>query len=166
MDSAAYEPIFARQLEQLRSAIADEGLLPQPVVCGRRVLVHVEGIRQDGQRDRFALVIDARRFPVHPFDAGFAPPDTPPAFLGDVTFKDARWFPFDGERSFKTAFEGAKEGEPKVFICVQPGFSEEYFYYHVGEAWNPHRWTLSQVVAQVRQALNASSYIQPNWERP
>lgn len=165
MDAAAFEPIFQAQLEQLLIATAEEGVLPLPHVRGRLLSVPVDGIRKDGRVDRFVLALNASGFPLHPFDAGFVDPQTSLDAVSDVNLKDPRWFPFDGETSFKVSFQGARNDDPKVFICVQPGFSREYFHFHVNETWNPHVWSLARVVAQVRQALNAFSYVQPNWER-
>jgi hypothetical protein len=161
MDSQAFNSIFQRQFEELRDFIQREGVLSPPELRGRKLFVPIEGVRRSGARDHFLAVVDGGGFPVYPYDVGFTDPETPRATREGVQFKDSKWFPFDNERSFKTAFER----DPRVFVCIQPGFSREYFVHHTKEQWNPHVWSLLQIVTQIRQALNAETYVQPNWER-
>jgi len=75
--------------------------------------------------------------------------------------KDRRWFPDDGEQRFKTAFSK----EPRVFICIDPGFSREFFIHHTQESWNPRYWSLLEVVRQVRNALSSNVYRGPMWDK-
>src|SRR5262249_33169138 len=128
---------------------------------GRKVFQQLEAVRQDGSRDWFLAVIDGMEFPLYPFDIGFADPDiADKAYSKIAKIKDPLWFPFDGETKFKIAF---KE-EPRVFVCIQPGFSKEYFVHHKDEQWNPHYWTLPRVIHQLQLALREPAYQRPNWE--
>jgi hypothetical protein len=161
MDAAAFDPIFGDQLDALKRFISDENVLPIPKVRGRRLSMTVEGHRPDNRRDEFRLAIDGSGFPLYPYDIGFLDPSKAVKSWKPTDIKNPMWFPFDNETSFKTAFARS----PSVFVCIQPGFSREYFVHHTQEQWNPQKWSLLEVVIQIRQALNAISYVQPNWER-
>lgn len=161
MDHQAFEPLFQEQVAALQ-AFGREAALSRPFIAGRRILQVMDAIRPDGRTDRYNMVIDAADFPLYPFDVGFVDPrlDEPDAALC-VKIKDPRWFPYDSETKFKTHFKDA----PHVFVCIQPGFSKEYFIHHKAEQWNPRYWTVARVVHQVQLALRESVYQLPNWER-
>lgn len=162
MDDAAFEPIFQRQLAELAEFVNSEGVLDPVVVLGRRLCLRIEGIRPNGQRDGFILCMDATGFPLYPFDVGFVDPAMDPSQVRrDTNLKEPRWFPYDGETRFKTTFHT----EPRVFVCIQPGFSQEYFIHHNTEQWNPHAWSLLRVVHQVRTAISGPPYQCPSWDR-
>lgn len=161
METAAFEELFQGQVSALLS-FQQESQGIRPTVIGRKVFQRLEGIRQDGSRDYFLAVIDATEFPLYPFDVGFVDPAIGDAGYGKIEgIKNPVWFPYDGETKFKTAF---KE-DPRVFVCIQPGFSKEYFVHHKNEQWNPHDWTLSRTVHQIQLALREPTYQCPNWER-
>lgn len=162
MDDAAFEPIFQRQLAELTAFISAEAVLPLPFAVGRRVYIPIDGIRPDGRKDRFLLSIDASGFPLYPLDVSFVDPALDASLLGAISnAKESRWFPYDGETRFKTNFHL----EPRVFVCIQPGFSKEYFFHHKTEQWDPHAWPLLRVVHQVRAAVHGAPYQCPNCER-
>jgi hypothetical protein len=122
----------------------------------------LDAVRSDGKPDRYIAILDAADFPLYPFDVGFVDPnlsDQQAALSPEI--KNPRWFPYDGETKFKTEFTAA----PQVFVCIQPGFSKEYFLHHKAEQWNPRYWTLARVVHQLQLALREPAYQLPNWER-
>jgi hypothetical protein len=162
MDDAAFEPIFQRQLAELIEFVRSEGVLPPIAVLGRRLCLGIEGLRANNRKDSFTLCVDARGFPLYPFDVGFVDPTLDPSLVrSDTNLKEPKWFPYDGETRFKTSFHT----EPRVFVCIQPGFSQEYFVHHTNEQWNPHAWSLLRVVHQVRSAISGTPYQCPSWER-
>ena len=161
MDHQAFDPIFEEQVAALQ-AFVHEAALSRPFIAGRRIVQAVDAIRPDGRTDRYTAIIDAADFPLYPFDVGFVDPsmrEPDAAICTDI--KNAQWFPCDNETKFKTHFKDA----PHVFVCVQPGFSKEYFVHHKAEQWNPRYWTLARVVHQVQLALREPAYQLPNWER-
>lgn len=158
MDREAFDRIFQAQAEELCHFIQQDTALPVPEVLGRKVLVFVDGIRNGGEKDRYRLVLDGSGFPLHPYDAGFVNPALSAPEAADADLKNPQWYPRDGEQALKSRFRGQIEG-PAVFICIQPGFSREYFHYHRDQTWNPRVWSLAQIVEQVRQALNAPTYV-------
>lgn len=161
MDQEAFEPLFQEELGALQ-AFVHEADLCTPFVSGRRLVQVLDAVRPDGKTDRFVAVVDAADFPLYPFDVGFVDPNLgEPDAIGSVDIKNPRWFPFDGETKFKTEFKDA----PRVFVCIQPGFSKEYFIHHKTEQWNPRYWTLARVVHQLHLALRDPAYQRPNWER-
>jgi hypothetical protein len=161
MDHEAFEPLFQEELAALQ-AFACEALLSKPFVSGRRIVQAIDAVRTDGRTDRYVAIIDATDFPLYPFDVGFVDPRlTEPDAARCGNIKDPRWFPCDGETKFKTQFREA----PHVFVCIQPGFSKEYFIHHRAEQWNPRYWTLARVVHQVQLAAREPTYQLPNWER-
>jgi len=158
---SVYRQIVQDQFDRLATELAAEGVLPPPVMAGTRVVVWVEGIRASGQRDRFLLGIDTDRFPIEPFDVGFIDPALPASEWEKAGMKNPSFFPNDGEQRMKTNFRA----EPCVFICIQPGFTREYFAHHLQESWNPHATMLIHVVQQVRNAVTGSLYVGPMWEK-
>jgi hypothetical protein len=161
MDQEAFEPVFQEELSALR-AFAHEAGLCAPFVSGRRLVQVLDAVRPDGKTDRFVALVDAAQFPLYPFDIGFVDPTlSEPDAIRSEEIKNSRWFPFDGETKFKTEFKDA----PQVFVCIQPGFSKEYFIHHKTEQWNPRYWTLARVVHQMHLALREPTYQQPNWNR-
>lgn len=160
MDSV-YREILEGQFAHLSAELAAEGVLPPPVMSGTRVVVWIEGIRASGERDRFLLGIDTDRFPIEPFDVGFINPALPASQWPVAEMKNPGFFPDDGEQRMKTNFRN----QPRVFICIQPGFTREYFAHHLQESWNPHTMTLAHVVQQVRNAITGSLYVGPMWEK-
>lgn len=160
MDQEAFGPLFQEQLVALQEFV-HQADLSAPFVSGRRLVQVLDAIRTDGRMDRFVAVIDAADFPLYPFDIGFVDPNLSELdAIRSVNIKHACWFPFDGETKFKTEFKDA----PQVFVCIQPGFSKEYFIHHKTEQWNPRYWTLARVVHQLHLALRAPAYQRPNWE--
>jgi hypothetical protein len=161
MDHGAFEQLFQNQIAAL-VAFADESEAVSPTVVGRRVIQPLEGARQNGGIDQFLAIIDGHGFPLYPFDVGFVDPSSNPTTYSEITeLKNPVWFPYDGETKFKTEFREA----PRVFVCIQPGFSQEYFAHHKTEQWNPRYWTLSRVVHQLQLALREPTYQLPNRER-
>src|SRR5579864_8571421 len=148
METAAFEKLFQGQVSALLS-FQQEAQGIRPTVIGRKIFQRLEGVRQDGSRDWFLAVIDGSEFPLYPFDVGFADPATADSGYSKITeIKDPLWFPYDGGTKFKTAFEKA----PCVFVCIQPGFSKEYFIHHKDQQWNPHYWTLPRTIHQLQLA--------------
>jgi hypothetical protein len=158
---SVYRQIVKNQFAQLSAELAAEGVLPSPLMAGTRVITWVEGVRTSDQRDRFLLGIDTDRFPIEPFDVGFMDPALPASEWGTADMKTPLFFPDDGEQRMKTSFRA----EPRVFICIQPGFTREYFVHHLQESWNPHLMTLTHVVQQVRNAVTGPLYVGPMWEK-
>lgn len=161
MDHQAFEPLFQEQLAALH-AFGLEAALSCPFVSGRRIVQAMDAVRPEGKTDQYIVVLDAADFPLYPFDVGFVDPslgEPDAALCTDI--KNPRWFPYDGETKFKTRFRDA----PHVFVCIQPGFSKEYFIHHKAEQWNPRYWTLARVVHQLQLALREPAYQLPNWER-
>ena len=156
-----YRELLKQQFEHLVQEMELEGVLPKPVMRNTRVIAAVDGVRQSGIKDRYLLAIDTDRFPIEAFDVGFLDPSCDPLSQQRAPMKDRRWFPDDGEQRFKTAFSR----EPRVFICIDPGFSREFFIHHTQESWNPHYWSLLEVVRQVRNALSSNVYRGPMWEK-
>lgn len=161
MDHQAFEGLFQEGLAALQSFSRDAGAF-RSFVSGRRIVQSLDGIRPDGRTDRFTAIIDAADFPLYPFDIGFVDPSLSELeAVRCIEIKNPRWFPYDGETKFKTQFREA----PHVFVCIQPGFSKEYFIHHKAEQWNPRYWTLARVVHQMQLALREPNYQLPNWER-
>jgi hypothetical protein len=161
MDYLAFEPLFEEEIAALR-VFGIEASLPRPFVSGRRIVQILDAARPDGRTDRYTAVLDAKDFPLYPFDVGFVDPgmsDHQAAACREI--KNPRWFPYDSETKFKTEFKAL----PQVFVCIQPGFSKEYFIHHKSEQWNPRYWTLARVVHQLQLALREPAYQLPNWER-
>lgn len=161
MDHQAFEPLFQEQLAALQ-VFGSEAALSCAFVSGRRIIQPIDAVRSDGRTDRYVSVLDATDFPLYPFDIGFVDPSldlSNAALCTDI--KNPRWFPYDGETKFKTQFRDA----PRVFVCIQPGFSKEYFIHHKLEQWNPRYWTLARVVHQLLVALREPTYQLPSWER-
>jgi hypothetical protein len=161
MDHQAFEPLFQEQLAALQAFNCEAGL-SCAFVSARRIIQALDTVRSDGRMDRYVAVLDASDFPLYPFDIGFVDPRlnlSDAALSADI--KNPRWFPYDGETKFKTQFRDA----PHVFVCVQPGFSKEYFIHHKLEQWNPRYWTLARVVHQLLLALREPAYQLPCWER-
>jgi hypothetical protein len=156
-----YRELLKQQFEHLAEELEVEGVLPSPVMRNTRVIAPIDGVRKSGVKDRYLLAIDTDRFPIEAFDVGFIDPSSTPSSQQTAPMKDRRWFPDDGEQRFKTAFPK----EPRVFICIDPGFSREYFIHHTQESWNPHCWSLLEVVRQVRNALSSNVYSGPMWEK-
>ncbi|MBI3476456.1 MAG: hypothetical protein HY010_12045 [Acidobacteria bacterium] len=156
-----YRQLIRQQFERLVQEVELEGVLPSPVMLGRRVITAVDGIRTSGISDRYLLAIDTDRFPIEAFDVGFLDPSSDPLSQQTAPIKNPMWFPDDGEQRFKTVFPK----EPRVFICIEPGFSREYFIFHLNDSWNPHYWSLLEVVRQVRNALSSNLYKGPMWEK-
>ena len=157
-----YRELLRKQFERLVQEVEVEAVLPPPVMRNTRVIAAVDGIRPSGIKDRYLLAIDTDLFPIQVFDVGFLEPSCDPLSQATAPIKDPKWFPDDGEQRFKSAFPK----EPHVFICIDPGFSREYFIHHNQESWNPHYWSLLQLVRQVRNALTSNVYKGPMWERP
>ena len=161
MDHRAFEQLFQEELAALESFSRDANT-SRSFASGRRIVHSLDGIRADGRSDRFTAIIDAADFPLYPFDVGFVDPGLSESEAARSTdIKNPRWFPYDGETKFKTEFREA----PHVFVCIQPGFSKEYFIHHKAEQWNPRYWTLARVVHQLQLALQQPSYQLPSWER-
>lgn len=160
MEMAAFDELFQQQVSALLT-FQEESKGIRPTVIGRKVFQRLEAVRQDGSRDWFLAVIDGTEFPLYPYDIGFADPDAVDDYSKISEIKDPLWFPYDGETKFKTAF---KE-DPRIFVCIQPGFSKEYFIHHKNEQWNPHYWTLARIVHQLQLALREPAYQLPNRER-
>lgn len=156
-----YRELLNQQFEHLVQELELEGVLTSPVMRNTRVIAPVDGVRKSGIKDRYLLAVDTNRFPIEAFDVGFIDPSCAPSSQQTAPIKDRNWFPDDGEQRFKTAFPK----EPRVFICIDPGFSREYFIHHIHESWNPHYWTLLEVVRQVRNALSSTVYSGPMWEK-
>ena len=156
-----YRELLKQQFEHLVQEMELEGVLPTPMMRNTRVIAAVDGVRQSGIKDRYLLAIDTDRFPIEAFDVGFLDPSCDPLSQQTAPMKDRRWFPDDGEQRFKTAFSK----EPHVFICIDPGFSREFFIHHTQESWNPHYWSLLEVVRQVRNALSSNVYRGPMWDK-
>lgn len=156
-----YRELLKQQFEHLVQELELEGVLPKPVMRNTRVIAAVDGVRQSGIKDRYLLGIDTDRFPIEAFDVGFLDPSCDPLSQQTAATKDRRWFPDDGEQRFKTTFPR----EPRVFICIDPGFSREFFIHHTQESWNPHYWSLLEVVRQVRNALSSKVYRGPMWKK-
>jgi len=156
-----YRELLKQQFKHLTQELKLEGVLPSPIMQNTRVIVAIDGIRKSGIKDRYLLAIDTDRFPIEAFDVGFLDPSCDPLSQPTAPMKDRRWFPDDGEHRFKTAFRQ----EPHVFICIDPGFSREYFIHHTQESWNPQYWSLLEVVRQVRNALSSNVYRGPMWEK-
>lgn len=161
MDHEAFERLFQEEVTALES-FSRGAEVPHSLVSGRRIVQSLDGMRRDGRTDRFTAIIDAADFPLYPFDVGFVDPSLSESEAArSINIKNPRWFPYDGETKFKTEFREA----PQIFVCIQPGFSKEYFIHHKAEQWNPRYWTLARVVHQLQLALREPSYQLPSWER-
>jgi hypothetical protein len=161
---SVYRELIERQFACLTEDISAESVLSPPVMSGTRVVVRVEGIRKSGEHDRYLLCIDTDRFPVEPFDVGFIDPSLPATQWDRAELKNPTFFPNDGDdgqQRMKTAFHT----DPRVFICIQPGFTREYFAHHRDESWNPHAMTLAHIVQQVRNVITSPRYVGPMWEK-
>lgn len=125
------------------------------------VFLEIEG-RSNRVAANYLSRIDASRYPVHPYWIGFLNPRLPQSEWPLASDHDPRFWPFSSIPGLQGSFNLFFSGPYRTFWC-RP-CTGEYFYYHGNDVWDPSRWTLSEVVAYLRDAVSHAEH--PDHWRP
>jgi hypothetical protein len=102
--------------------------------------------------DEYLAKIDMSKFPVEPYEVGFVNPRLATDDRMRVSSRDPRYWPWSPMPGLHGSFIIHYPRAIRTFWC-RP-CTAPFFYYHGAEnRWEPGRWPLTTVVADLREAV-------------
>jgi hypothetical protein len=152
--------------EAIRTVEARAAAEPWPDVAVQRereiIFVTMQGVRPG---DDYLTRIDMSTFPIEPYEIGFVDPRASLEDRLHISDRDPRYWPWSPMPGLHGSFNIHFARAIRVFWCRD--CTSGYYYYHgreAGSRWQPAKWPLVRVVAELRNAVRDAQH--PRHWRP